>query len=78
MQDERGTWWLPSVAWMRLPRSRAWQPAVREGEVAEVIADNRHAWVERELLGCALVGPDAGAQLRALVHGARCTCHRCR
>jgi hypothetical protein len=73
---------------MRLPRIRlrriaAWQPvhvpvAVGEGPVAEVLAAHRQAWVERELRDCVVVGADEGAQLRALVHGARCTCHRCR
>jgi hypothetical protein len=73
---------------MRLPRIRArriaaWQPvhvpvAVGVAQVPEVLAANRQAWVERELRDCVLVDPDEAAQLRALVHGARCTCHRCR
>lgn len=73
---------------MRLPRIRAgrlsvWLPveapvAAGDERVAGVLADNRRAWVERELRDCVLVGAAEGAQLRALVHGARCTCHRCR
>jgi hypothetical protein len=72
---------------MRLPRIRARRVVARQPvhvpvavgqRPAEVLAANRQAWVERELRDCVLVGVDEGAQLRALVHGARCTCHRCR
>jgi ribosomal protein S3AE len=73
---------------MRLPRTRPWrlvawwrvEAPVTAGDrqVAEVLAGNRRAWVERELRDCVVLGTDEGARLRALVHGAQCTCHRCR
>jgi hypothetical protein len=71
---------LPRIRGRRLVALRPVEVPVAAGDrqVAEVLAGNRRAWVERELRDCVVVGADEGAQLRALVHGARCTCHRCR